>query len=166
MEEFKILVERFNFEIILGLMAAMIIMLLLYIVSQVRISKIRKKYKEMVRGTEGVNFEELLLNLGKEIDKIYIENEIVREKLDEIEEKQKTSIQKVGFVRYNAFAEMGSELSFSIALMDEYKNGFIITSIYGRDYTTSYAKAIKDGKTEYELSEEEKQAMDKALLSL
>lgn len=164
MEEIRMFIERFNFEIIISLMAAMIILLLLYIISQVRISKIRKKYNELARGKEGVNFEELLLNLGKEIDKIYIENDIVQEKLASVEEKQKTSIQKVGFIRYNAFAEMGNELSYSIALMDNYENGFVISSIYGREFTTSYAKPIKNGKSTYELSVEEVQAVNRALL--
>lgn len=73
------------------------------------------------------------------------------------------AIQKVGFVRYNAFGDMGSELSFSIAFLDNFLNGFILTSIYGREHSTCYAKPIKDGKSIYPLSAEEIQAIDRAI---
>ena len=58
---------------------------------------------------------------------------------------------------------MGSELSFSIALLDNFSNGFVLTSIYGREQSISYAKPIKDGKSLYPLSVEEMQAIDRAI---
>ncbi len=58
---------------------------------------------------------------------------------------------------------MGSELSYSIVLLDEHLNGFVLTSIYGREQSVSYAKPIKDGKSTFPLSAEEMQAMDRAI---
>ena len=48
-------------------------------------------------------------------------------------------------MRYNAFDDMGSQLSFSLALLDDFKNGIVLTSIYGREDTVTYCKEIKDG---------------------
>lgn len=88
----------------------------------------------------------------------------IDQKIESIETKLAFAIQKVGFVRYNAFGDMGSDLSFSIALLDKFQNGFVLTSIYGREHTTSYAKPIKFGKSIYPLSVEEIQAIDRAII--
>jgi len=73
------------------------------------------------------------------------------------------ALQKIGFLRYNAFADMGSELSFSIALLDKYNNGFVLTSIYGREKSVSFAKPIKNGESNVPLSPEEMIAIDRAI---
>ena len=59
---------------------------------------------------------------------------------------------------------MGSDQSFSLALLDSFKNGFVITSIYGRDYASTYGKPVKNGKSVYPLSVEEIQAIDRAII--
>lgn len=164
MEELIEFVTIYNVEIIMALMAGFILLLLFTIISQVRISKIRTKYNQLVRGIEGVNVEELLIKTGEEIHDMDIKINNFEINLKEIETKLAFAIQKVGFVRYDAFAEMGNELSFSIALLDNFKNGFVLTSIYGREHTTSYAKPLKFGKSVYPLSVEEIQAIDRALM--
>lgn len=164
MEELIEFVIIYNVEIIMALMAGFILLLLFTIISQIRISKIRTKYNQIVRGIEGVNVEELLIRTGEEIHDMDIKINNFEINLKEIETKLAFAIQKVGFVRYDAFAEMGNELSFSIALLDNFKNGFVLTSIYGREHTTSYAKPLKFGKSVYPLSVEEIQAIDRALM--
>lgn len=164
MEGLRELVTLYNVEIILSLMAGFILLLLLYIIAEIRISKIRTKYNQIVRGIEGVNVEELLIRTGKEINIMNINMNNFEKDIKEIETKLAFAIQKVGFIRYDAFAEMGNQLSFSIALLDSFKNGFVLTSIYGRDYTTSYAKPLKFGKSVYPLSVEEMQAIDRAIM--
>ena len=154
----------YNVEIILSLMVGFVLLLLLFIITQVRISKIRTKYNQIVRGIEGVNVEELLIRTGQDINDINISINNFEKDIKEIETKLAFAIQKVGFVRYDAFAEMGNELSFSIALLDNFRNGFVLTSIYGREHTTSYAKPLKFGKSVYPLSVEEIQAIDRAIM--
>lgn len=164
MEELREIVTLYNVEIILFLLAGFVLLLLFTIVSQVRISKIRSKYNQIVRGIDGLNVEELLIRTGEEIDDMNIIINNFEKDIKEIETKLAFAVQKVGFVRYDAFAEMGNELSFSIALLDNFKNGFVLTSIYGRDHTTSYAKPLKFGKSVYPLSVEEIQAVDRAIM--
>ena len=72
-------------------------------------------------------------------------------------------IRKVALLRYDAFEDVGGRLSFSCALLDEYGNGVVLTSINGRQETRVYAKPILDGRSSYNLSQEEAEAIRQAL---
>jgi len=162
--QLRAIISTYNLEIIMGLMAAFLILLLLYIVAEIRITGIKKRYNELVRGVKGLNVEELLIKTGEELYDIRIDMNIIEQSIENLETKLSFAIQKVGFVRYNAFGELGSDLSFSVALLDKFNNGFVLTSIFGRESTTSYAKPIKFGKSVYPLSVEEIQAIDRAMM--
>ena len=95
-------------------------------------------------------------DLKKEVQKI-------SEGLENLKKDSKFSIQKVGIVRYNPFSGVGSNQSFSLALLDGNNNGAVITSIYAREGNRVYAKPIKNGNSEYSLSEEEEKAISKAI---
>ena len=69
-------------------------------------------------------------------------------------------VQKVGIVRYNAFDDVGSDLCFSVALLDNNDDGIVISGLYARDSSTTYAKPIARGKSKYALSAEEIKALD------
>lgn len=164
MVQLRDFISLYYIEIILGLAAVLIILLVLNIISQIRISKIKKRYNEFTRGIKGVNVEELLIKTGEELRDIHVDMNVMEQKIESMNTKLSFAIQKVGIVRYNAFADMGSDLSFSIALLDSFNNGIVITSIYGREYTTVYGKPIKFGKSVYPLSVEEMQAIDRAMM--
>ena len=86
----------------------------------------------------------------------------LNEKLDVLEDDSKTHIQKVGLVRFNPFKELGGDHSFSLAILDAHDSGIIITSLHTRDRTRVYLKDIKKGKSEFELSDEERKALASA----
>lgn len=86
----------------------------------------------------------------------------VLDEMKKLEKKQKFSIQKLGIIRFNPFSDVGSDQSFSLALLDENNDGVVITSLYTREENRVYGKPIKDSKSEYTLSEEENQAIEKA----
>ncbi|NLC77511.1 MAG: DUF4446 family protein, partial [Clostridia bacterium] len=65
-------------------------------------------------------------------------------------------------VRYNAFTGLGSDQSFSLALLDSRDDGVVITSIYGREDSRFYAKPVKGGRSRYRLTDEELLALDRA----
>lgn len=76
-------------------------------------------------------------------------------------------LQKSGFIRFNPFANTGGDQSFILAILDGHNDGFVISSLHSRDQTRTFAKPIKDGKGEkFELSKEEKAAIDKAIKNL
>ena len=89
--------------------------------------------------------------------------QIQSREFEDFKEKNKKTIQKVGMVRFNPFKEAGGDQSFSIALLDADNNGLVITSHYGRESNRVYAKPIEGGTSRYQLSEEERQAIENAI---
>lgn len=73
------------------------------------------------------------------------------------------SFQKIGFMRFNPFENTGGDQSFSIALLDYENNGFVILSLYGREGTRVYAKAIDHGVSKHPLSHEEEEVLHRAM---
>lgn len=129
----------------------------------IRLNKITKQYKTLLKGVDGKNLEQLMLNNAKTLEQAIFKLEIMEDRLKNVEQATVKSIQRVGIVRFNAFQEMGGDLSYSLALLDQKGNGVIVSSIYGRDEARTYAKPIKAGKSTYQLSEEEELAIQKTL---
>lgn len=80
-------------------------------------------------------------------------------RVDSIEEKDKSHIQKVGLIRFNPFSELGGDHSFCLAILDDKDTGVVITGLHTRDRTRVYMKDIKGAKSNLELSNEEKKAI-------
>ncbi|MFH0859092.1 MAG: DUF4446 family protein [Patescibacteria group bacterium] len=97
-----------------------------------------------------------------ELKKTQEDLEILSKKFTDLQKKNKLSIQRVGMVRFNPFNEVGSNQSFSLALLDDNNDGLVITSLYTRQENRIYGKPIKAGNSEYTLSNEENQAIEKA----
>ncbi|MBZ9578297.1 DUF4446 family protein [Patescibacteria group bacterium] len=89
--------------------------------------------------------------------------EKLSEELERLKGESQFSIQKTGIVRFNPFSEIGGDQSFSIALLNRNNNGFVITSFYTRERNRVFAKPIVNGKSQYFLSKEEKEAIEKAI---
>ncbi|MBI2121209.1 MAG: DUF4446 family protein [Candidatus Wildermuthbacteria bacterium] len=86
----------------------------------------------------------------------------LEKQLKEYQKEMRKSFTKSGVVRFNPFGEMGGDQSFSLALLDQDNNGIIVTSHYTIEHQRVYAKPITKGKSEYSLSKEEKEAIEKA----
>jgi hypothetical protein len=83
--------------------------------------------------------------------------------LKKVRKMSEEGYQKMGFVRYNPFGDVGGNLSFSVCLLDDKNSGFLISSIHSREGTRVYSKTVFSGKSEYNLSNEELKAIDIAL---
>lgn len=112
---------------------------------------------EKVENLEGVIFQ--VLNVQKETKKEIREILKRLEKLDKIALR---SVQKVGVVRFNPFGDIGGDQSFSLAILDQKDDGIIISSYHSKERTRIYAKPVKNGKSKYPLSDEEKRAIEEA----
>jgi len=166
MEKILEMLGAYDSDIIIVMvsMAILIIVLLVsYIVLNVKVSKLQKRYKKLVRGKNDIDIEEILIKYGEEINDIKSQIDELNKLMSNMNEKLSSAIQKVGFIRYNAFEDRGYDLSFSIALLDDLLNGFVITSIYHNGQSTFYAKPVKNGKSPYPLSVEEIQSIDRAI---
>jgi hypothetical protein len=110
------------------------------------------------RKKEPENFKEIL----EEFKDLKLEFERISKEVEILKNENKFSVQKVGIVRYNPFKEVGGDQSFSVALLDGNDNGVVITSLYTREGNRVYGKPIKNSQSEYLLSAEEKEAIEKA----
>ncbi len=163
MEYIRDFISTFNIEIIIGLIVTLVLLLIVSIIQGVMIKKSRERYNLFVRGMNGIDIEGLFIKSHGDIMDIKRDLELFEKNLESLETKLTFSIQRIGFIRYNAFYDMGSDLSFSIALLDSYRNGFVLTSIYGRENSVSYAKPVKNGVSNIPLSAEELIAIERAI---
>jgi hypothetical protein len=108
------------------------------------------------------NLEEFLTNKIGKLEKQEGDIKKIFEEISRLNIISEKSFQKIGLVRYNPFKDVGGDQSFSIALLDLNNNGFVFTNLYQRDGNRTYAKSIENGQSQYSLSEEEKEAIDKA----
>lgn len=147
----------------LTLLVICILLFVLSIVSMVQISKFKKKYAKFMQGKDGNSLEKDIIGLYE--DNRFIKSSIERNTNDitELFKKHETTFQKMGLVRYDAFKEMGGKLSFTLALLDEKNNGFLINSVHSSDGCYSYTKRIKNGDSDIALSNEEKVAVERAI---
>lgn len=130
----------------------------------VKIRKINKKMNCFLNSNDEFSIEKMITNYMKKIEQVNEENIYLKEKIKILEEKIKISITKTGFVRYNPFEDTGGDLCYSLALLNENNDGFVLNSIYSREGSYNYAKKIVNGQCEnYKLSEEENQALNKAI---
>ena len=151
---------------LLGWVIITIILLLLVITMMAKLSSLNKKYKKFLEKLgNGNNIEEDLETYMYRVEKVEKQNAEITNYVKTLDEDLTRCIQKVGIVRYNAFKDTGSDLSFTLALLDEHNDGVVLNGIYSREMSNIYAKPVKNGESTYTMSEEEKMAVQKAISS-
>ena len=146
--------------------AMAIIILLLFVLIILlfnSINRLENRYRRLMRGTNNKNLENLIVGYLDKVDESNNNSQNALDLCNKLEEKMKKSIRKIAVIRYKAFEDIGSDLSFSVALLDENNDGVILTGIYGRNESTTYAKPIDNGISRYDLSQEEINALNKAI---
>ena len=120
-------------------------------------------YKHLVQGVEKRNLLAVLEKMQRQGALTADQLVQVESRLKNVEEEIIHHVQKVGIIRFNPFAETGGNQSFSLALLDTDNSGIVISSLHSRESTRIYAKPVQDGeKTDFDLSDEERQAIKKA----
>lgn len=132
------------------------------IILLVNVFSLQKKYNAFMKGSDGLTLESTILSRFKEIDILKDESKYTSEKLNIACETLITAYQKVGIVKYDAFKEMGGKLSFSLCLLDDENNGFILTSMHTREGCYTYIKEIIKGESFVILAGEERKALEEA----
>lgn len=156
-------ISLYSLELIFGLIIGFIVLLIVCIYNRYKLKKISKRYKTLVASKSGINIEDILLNNQRSIAEIKDNIKEIEKQISSLELRQSFSVTKVGFIRYDAFYDVGNELSYSIALMDSYNSGFVLSSLYGRENSVSYAKPLKNGESRIPLSAEEQIAIERAI---
>jgi hypothetical protein len=148
--------------IAVGSAAVSVVLLGGVVVLALRLRRLRRQLARAL-GDQG---EDVLAVLGRHDEALASTRSHVAEleaHARDLRERLRGSISRVGLVRYDAFDDMGGALSFSAALLDERGDGMVISAINGRTETRCYSKAIVDGDSEHNLSDEEVEAIDAAI---
>lgn len=126
--------------------------------------KLKNKYNKFMKKIgNGKNIEEDLENYMYRVERVERQNAEIISYCKNLDDEVAKCIQKVGIVRYSAFKDTGSDLSFAVAMLDENNDGVVFNGIYSREMSNIYAKPVKKGVSEYTLSEEEKEAIRRAI---
>lgn len=162
MEIFVNFIESKIFLITVAVMN--LILLILYICNLVKLNKINKNYKIFMKKLgNGNNIDEMLKSYINKVEEVNERNEDIIKYCNRLDKEVSLCIKKIGMVRYSAFKDTGSDLSFALALLNDNSDGVILNGIYSREMSNIYAKQVQAGKTNGKLSEEEKQALEIAL---
>lgn len=162
MEVIEYYIENYNTYIIIGIISAIALLIILNIIQQVKLRILRKKYKAFMKSGDK-DIEQFLIDQSKQMDNIELDISDIKVKQNKIENKLKIAFKRIGIVKYNAFKEMGGNLSYAIAILDDNNSGFIINGIHSREGSYTYIKAIENGKATANLSKEEEEALNKAI---
>lgn len=149
--------------LLIGMILIMLILLILLIVQITKVSKLKKRLDKFVLGKDGASLEQDIIGLFE--DNKFLKNSTEKNKKDirTLYKRMETAYQKMGLVKYDAFNQMGGQLSFSLALLDENNNGFIINSVHSTEGCYSYTKEIRNGESSISLGKEEAEALSIAI---
>lgn len=149
--------------IIVGLVAVILILLVLVIVNMAAVNKMKKQYKVFMTGKNAKSLEDTLVQRLEQVDDLIAANSTNEQNIKKIFNNMKFTFQKIGLVKYDAFNEMGGKLSFSLALLNETNDGFIINAMHTREGCYTYIKEIVGGNSIIVLADEEREALDMAM---
>lgn len=127
-----------------------------------RLASVERRYRALTTGVDGGNLTEVL---DAHVREVRAAMDCVQE-LDRLahglERSGRRHLQRTGFLRFNPFRDAGGDQSFSLALADSEGNGLVLSSLHSRDVTRVYGKPLVAWDSIYPLTDEEKQAIEKA----
>ena len=132
------------------------------LISAIWIIRTEKRLKKFFTGKKGRDLEESIIILEEDISKLKSAKEKTEKEIIEINKKLKKSIRGLETIRFNPFPDQGSNQSFAVGMVNEDGDGVVFSSLYSRERMSIFAKPIKGGKSEYELTIEEKKVLEKA----
>ena len=130
-----------------------------------KIKRLMNRYESFMNGKDAENLGDAIEENFKQMNEIQKDYEETKQDIDETLQRMKSTFHKMGIVKYDAFKEMGGNLSFTLCLLDDMNTGFILNTMHGRDSSYTYVKEIIKGESFVILAEEEKEALEMALNS-
>lgn len=149
--------------LMIGVGVLCLVCIILLIITLCKLKKQKRRIDALARGKDTESLEDVLVNFFERIENLEEGEEITRAALSAVKDNLKKTYQKKGLVKYDAFREMSGALSYSLALLDKENNGILISSMYSREGCYTYAKDVKDGVCDINLSEEEAEALKQAV---
>jgi hypothetical protein len=127
-----------------------------------RLGRLVRRYQAMINGTGVADLETVIGGLQKRAADAEREVERLSGEVGRLQEKTRLAAGRIGVVRYNAFKEQGSDLSFAVAIVNDERSGVVLSGIHSRDQSFIYAKPVNGGESPYPLTPEERQAIEQA----
>ena len=152
--------------LLIGMTAVIVILLITVILLIVQIrktNKLKKRLDKFLLGKDGTGLENDIVSLFEDNKFLRASTDKNKKDIRKLYKNMEYAFQKFGIVKYDAFQQMGGKLSFSLALLDENNNGFILNSVHSTEGCYTYTKEIKNGECEISLGEEEQKALDMAM---
>lgn len=146
-----------NTTILIYILAGAIVLMAIWIMV------LERRIRKFFAGTKANNLEGVMLQISKQISELKNTQIEINKHLDIADKRLDKSIRNVEMVRFNPFMDAGSNQSFAISFMNDEKNGVIVSSLYARDRMSIFAKPIVNGKSEFELTVEEKEVLEKSI---
>lgn len=150
--------------IYLSIIAVMfLVFLVLHIKQNKKINRLMSRYEKFMKGKNAENLSAAIEENFQQMDELERSYEKNEEMFQSTLHNITSTFHKLGIVKYDAFKEMGGNLSFALCLLDDSNTGFILNTMHGRDSSYTYIKEIIKGEAYATLGEEEKEALDKAM---
>lgn len=166
METVTYMLNNYGNEIFLGISAFLLLLLALLIIQMVKVSRLTKRLKTIFKGENVSNVEEMLIEHKNKVDFIINSHTAIEHNIGRIEKDLSKAFAKSAIYKYDAFSGLAGKLSFVYVLLDSRNSGVILNGIFSNEGHYLYIKDVVDGKTEKELSKEEKGTLEKAISSL
>lgn len=148
--------------IIIVLAVIVFLMFILLVLNTVVIFSLRKRYRIFMKGKSARNLEKTLIERLDQVDALLAANATNEENIKKIFDTMQFTVQKIGLVKYDALEQMGGKLSFSLAVLDEKNDGFVMSAMHSKEGCYTYMKEIIAGNSITVLAEEEKKALERA----
>ena len=145
-----------SIPILVYILSGIIIIILLWV------SLTEYRFRKFFAGTKARNLEEVMIKLGEQMKELKETQTKINEHLITIDKRLDKSIRSVETIRFNPFLDAGSNQSFAISFLNDEGNGVVMSSLYARDRMSIFAKPIIAGKSDFELSTEEKEVLEKS----
>lgn len=151
------------FYLFLVVFLFLIILLVCFIILYQKYDRLQRSYSTFMRGKNGKNLEKSFFERFQELEDIGDLAKKNAKEIAEVKKAMKRHYQKAGIVKYDAFHEMGGKLSFALTMLDEDNNGWIFNAMHSREGCYTYIKEIVKGESYIELSEEERECLEKTI---
>lgn len=145
------------------LLLLIVVLFILVVNSKKKLKALSRKYDSFMRGKDAETLEDTILSRFKQVDELWDFSRKNEKEITAVKENLRHAYQKVGLVKYDAYNEMGGKLSFVVVLLDKENNGYMINAMHNREGCYTYMKEIIAGESQVVLSEEESEALDKAI---
>ncbi len=145
-----------NLTILIYILSGIIILLLVWVLV------VERRLRRFFLGKNAESLESLMVDVSKQVENLKNTQIEINKHLITVDNRLNKSIRKVETVRFNPFLDAGSNQSFAISFLNDEGDGVIISSLYARDRMSIFAKPITSGKSEFELSTEEKEVLKKS----